>query len=186
MRRCALPVLLLLLTGCQSVLGPFGRIKPDYGVVPKDDLRAVAHEIERAVQAGDREAVIAGREGIIVNTPVIMQAVRTRTARSALVNDFLDSGHGWERRDGFLWIIRSKAYKKECTRKSRDRDALVVYSEKDNRWAIYEGILKANGFSPKTLSTIRAIFYEARLACMRDGQKYEDTSGKMAYKRGGP
>jgi hypothetical protein len=55
-------------------------------------------------------------------------------------------------------------------------------SENDNRWTIFEGILKASNFPPRALSAIQETFHEARVASMEPGQKYEDSSGAIQEK----
>jgi hypothetical protein len=177
-----IPMLVAAVAGCHT----FTRVKPDYRDLPVDALREVALEIEQAVQRGDREPEISDREGIVVSTEAIRHAIRTRAARSELVNELLDRGHGWEKRGGLLATDRGKEYKKATTRQQRDRDALLVMSENDDRWVLYEGILKASGISPKSLSATQLIFFEARVKCMRNGQKYEDESGERAYVGGAP
>lgn len=163
--------------GCHTFL----RVKPDYREMPVDAMRAVALEIEQAIQQGNREASIADRDGIVVNTEAIRHAIRTRAARNELLQQFLDNGYGMEMRSGLVSIDRGADYKKDTTRRQRDRNALLVMSENDDRWTLYEGILDASNISQKSLSAVQLIFFEARLTCMRDGQKYEDEEGKCAF-----
>lgn len=161
--------LLVVLTGC-SVLT---RVRPDYKELPVDSLREVALEIEQAVQAGNRTPNIEDRDGIVVNTDAIRETIRTRAARVELVNELLNTGHCWERRDGHLWVIRSAEYKRFGNKRSRNRNALIVYGETQNRWDIYEGILDESDFRQRSLKTIQQVFFEARIQCMSEGQKYE-------------
>ena len=102
----------LTIAGCHSLAGSIVDFKPDYTTLPEADLRAAAAEIEAAVQAGNRDAAIADRGGIVLNTDTIKQAIRTRAARAQLLSDFLDTGHCWERQDGLIWVLRTSAYKK--------------------------------------------------------------------------
>lgn len=178
-------IMLLLgafLAGCVSIASPFVHIKPDLTTVPADGLRAVAREIETAVQKGERDAQIEKHGGIAVNYDVIRQAIRTRAARASLINDLLNTGHAREDRNGLVSILRSKAYKKSTTAKQRDRNALLVMSENADRWTLYEGIREANKLRGKSLSAIQDIFHDARVACMSAGQKYEDAAGGTAVK----
>jgi hypothetical protein len=175
-------IVVLSATGCHSLAGSIVDFKPDYTTLPEADLRAVAAEIEAAVQAGNRESSIPDRGGITLNTDAIKQAIRTRAARAQLLNDFLDTGHCWERQDGLIWVIRSSEYKKFGKSRDRDRNALLIDSENANRWAIYEGIIDASKLSPKALPAVRAIFAEARVANMKAGQKYESSTGEAATK----
>lgn len=169
-------------TGCRSLAGSVIEFRPDYTTLPEAEMRAVAMEIESAIQAGNREPDIADRGGIVVNTDAVKQAIRTRAARSELLNEFLDTGHCWERRDGLIWIIRSAAYKKAGTSRDRDRNALLIESENTNRWAIYEGLIKASKLEPGSLPAVRAIFAEARIANMKPGQTYEGPDGQATVK----
>ena len=182
-----LPAILLslLLTGCGSfapIATPFTRSAPDYSSVPVEALREVAREIERQVAQGNREPVLRNREGIVVETAEIRQALRSRAARAELVSKFLDTGHGWERRDGRLWVIRSEAYKASGTSRMRDLDALMVNSENRNRWTLYETLIDESDLPSNTLSAIEEIFLEERIEVMKPGQKYEDENGDVAFK----
>lgn len=175
-------VAVLVASGCHT----FMKVRPDYSDVPVEAVREVALEVERAVAEGEREHAIADREGVVVNTDTIKQAIRTRAARSHLVAAFRETGHVWERKNGLIDIIRSKEYKKFGTSRDRDRNALLVLGENGDRWAIYEGIVDASRFSPKSLPAIQRIFYEARLQVLADGSKYEDESGNLVYKGDAP
>lgn len=177
-----LVALAVALAGCQSVVPAFGRITPDYSELPADALRQVALEIEQAVKRGDQDFAPDDRDGIVLSTPTVRQAIRTRAARIQLTDEILNAGHAWERRNGHLYILRDRDYKRATTRRVRDRNAMMVTGEWDDRWALYEGILKAGKFSPRSLSAIQRIFHEARLQVMDSGQKYEDASGKVAVK----
>ena len=147
--------LLVVLTGC----GVLTRVRPHYKELPVDSLREVALEIEQAVQAGNRTADIQDRDGIVVNTEAIRQAILTRAARAELVNEIRNAGHCWER--------RSK------------RHSLIVVNENQNRWVIYEGILDENDLPQQALKEIRRAFFEARVQCMPEGQKYEGEDGEQ-------
>jgi len=160
--------------------GAFTNLKPDYKDIPEQALREIARDIERIVAQGDREVTLENREGVIVNTEEIVQAVRTRAARHEILSAFLDSGFAWERRNGLIYIITGREYKKAGTSRDRDRNALLVDGECQNRWTIYEGILKANNFSPRALPAVQRIFFDARLEFMRPGQKYETETGEVA------
>jgi len=182
--RIAAPLLALLMAlGCSTVVRPFVHIKPDYSEVPEDALREAALEIEKAVQAGKRDAQIADRAGLVLDAESIRQAIRTRAARAELLNEFLDTGHVYEGNRGLVVILRTKAYKEATTRRQRDRNALLVMGENNNRWAIYEGLIKAGDLSPKSLSAIQDAFRQARAQCMKTGQKYEEAAGEIVVKR---
>jgi hypothetical protein len=93
MRNLTLSCLCVLLAmGCSTVANPFVHMKADYSTVPQEALKAVAIEIEQAVQSGNREPKIAGRDGVVVSSPEVQQAIHTRAARSELLNQFLSSG----------------------------------------------------------------------------------------------
>jgi len=181
-KRSVMLLLAVGMVGCHT----FVKMKPDFNEIPTDALRAVAVEIERAVQEGNRQPEIASRDGVVVDGDVVKQAVRARAARSELINAFLNTGHAWERRNGMLHIIRSSEYKKLGRKSDRDRRAYLIWNEEQNRWALYEGILKDSNFRPRSLGAIQRIFYEARLEVMPDGQKYEDAAGNVAVIGGGP
>ncbi len=182
MMRVYLVVGMMLMAGCHSVPNPFVSMTPDYSQLPAETVEAIATEIETAVATGNREFTLTDREGFKVTDERIVQAVRTRIARSELIQEFLDSGHLWERGNGLVAILRTAEYKKERTRREKDRDALLVVSENQDRWALYEGMVKANNLSPRALSGIQATFHKTRSALMKDGQAYEDASGQKVVK----
>ena len=164
-------------TGCQSVANPFVYMKPDYSDLPVDALQALAVEIETAVQEGNRNAEIADRDGLVLNESV-RQAIRTRAARSELLNQFRSAGYGLELRKGLIEIVRNKSYREQTTSKERDRNAILVMSENEDRWTIYEGIRDASNLPPRTLSAIQETFYKARVQAMPAGQLTEDAAGQ--------
>ncbi len=182
MRAAACFSLCLMLIGCAHLPNPFGHFRPDYKEVPADALKAVALDIERAVQDGKRDAEIAERDGVSIKDEAIQQAIRTRAARSALINEFLDTGFGIERKNGHLYIIRNGAYKKSSTPRQRDRTAMLVADEAADRWTIYEGIVHVNHFRNRALPAVQAIFHEARVQVMKEGQKYEGADGEPLVK----
>ena len=179
--HCFASVLLIpVLLGCVSVTGAVPRPIANLDELPLDALRRVASEIEREVLAGNREASFTDNAEVIINDPAILHAIRTRAARSELVLDFLLTGHAWERQDGRIWILRSKEYKKAGNSREKDRDAVVVMSENENRWTLYEGIAKQNGWSRRSLPAVEKAFFEERLKLLAPGIKYEDDEGEVA------
>ena len=166
-----------LLAGCYTLADSIVDFRPDYSALPADDMRGVALDIERAIQSGEREPKIEDRGGVVVSTDEVRHAMRSRAARVVLVDDLLDAGYGWEKRDGLLWLRTTKEYKGATTKRERDRHTMLVNSENENRWAIYEGILKASNLPPRSLGALQEIFHEARLQVMANGQLYEDKNG---------
>ena len=162
----------VVLAGC-STTNAFISLKPDYTALPAVELKSVASAIEAIVAEGQEEFALDQASGIVVDTPEIRQAVRTRAIRHALVSEFLDGGFGIEQRNGLLAVQRSSAYKKATNSGQRDREALVVMSENNNRWTLYEGILEANNWPPASLSAIQETFFEARVPLMKTGQQHE-------------
>lgn len=172
----------LACAGCASVSGTFFTPRVDYGDLPQEELARVAETIEAGVRAGDRELALENTPSIIVDTPEVVQATRTRAARAELVDRLLSSGHACEQRNGVIALLRTRDYKKSTTSQERDRNALVVMSENANRWAIYEGIQKASNLKAKSLGAIQDSFYQARVALLAPGQKYEGPDGQMLVK----
>lgn len=189
MKRIAITLMLLLGAGCGAVNVPvlggngfFGNLRPDYDAVPEAGLRALAQEIERAVMEGNRDAAIPDRPSLRINTPEMQQAIRTRAARAALIQELLEEGHAYEQRGGLVAIARGRAYQQATTKLQRDKNALVIMGENSNRWMLYEGIIKANNFSGKALSAVRVIFFEARRELAPPGHRFEDGSGALIEK----
>ena len=59
-------------------------------------------------------------------------------------------------------------------------------SENDDRWMLYEALLKDNNYPPRSLSAIQRIFFEARIEFLSDGQRFENESSDIAYVGGPP
>ena len=177
MKNTVIAATLVFLAGCHT----FTQVKPDYTDMPADAMRAVAIEIEQIVADGNRDGKLSEHEGLVVDGEAVQHAVRTRAARSELIDAFRDTGHAWERRNGLLDIIPSKEYKRFGSSQDRSRNALLVMSENDDRWAIYENILRDSNIKPKSLSAVQHIFCEVRLEFMGEGQKYENDAGTVAY-----
>ena len=125
---------------------------------------------------------LENRERVVVDTPRIRQAVKTRATRNALTADLLATEHAYEQRTGLIAILRSRAYKDATTRQERDRNALVVMSENNDRWAIYEGLLEANDWPAKALPAVQAIFFEERVELLPAGTHYEGPGGDVVAK----
>lgn len=173
---------LVSLAGCTAVRGTFGQAAPDYRDLPVEALRETASEIEAAVAEGRRDVELTNRPGVIVASDVIEAAVRSRAARHELLDAFRDSGNAWERRDGTVWVISSKEYARSKRGRERDRDALLVNGENENRWALYEELIDLNDWSPRNLPAIQVIFQEARIPYLGSGQLYESESGERVAK----
>jgi hypothetical protein len=159
---------------------------PDYADIPVEGLRTIATDIERAVVDGVREPSLTSQDGIVVNSEAIQQAIRTRAARSELITAFRDTGHVAEMRNGLIDIIGSREYEKSTRRGDRARNALLIMSENDDRWILYESILNDNNFPPRSLGAVQRTFYEARITVLSNGQRYEDESGELVYVGGAP
>ncbi len=172
----------LACAGCASVSGTFFTPRVDYGDLPQEELARVAGVIEAGVRAGNRELALENTPGIVVDSPGVVQAIHTRAARAELVDRLLSTGHACEQRNGVITLLRTRDYKKSTTSQDRDRNALVVMSENANRWTIYEGIQKASNLKAKSLGAIQDSFYQARVALLAPGQKYEGPGGEMLVK----
>ncbi len=175
-------VLALLAPGCARVSSPFSAMRPDYSRVPEDSLRAAARALEEAAARGDREPELETFPGVVLDTPEIRQAMRARAARAELVHELLDSGNAYEQRSGTIRMINTREYRRSTSSRKRDQNAMVVMSENQNRWALYEGILKASEWSPGALGAVQHIFFEARQPLLAPGHKYEDEQGNIVRK----
>ncbi len=171
----------LLLSSC-GTFRSFIRITPDYSELPKEELVKTAQYIEEKIWAGEREPDLSKINGINLDTPQIKQAIRTRAVRSELIKDLLDKGFLYEQNGGLMAILRNSAYKRSTTRQQRDKNALIVMGENSDRWALYEGIIKANNYPPKSLSAIQETFYQARTQILQPGHKYQTPDGKIIQK----
>lgn len=170
---------LVALPACQTLTTPFTAGRPDYSTLPEAEMRQVAAAIEQMVAAGDREASLPSVAGVVLDTESIHHAVRTRAARVHLVEELRASGVAWERRDGMLHMRSVPGYRQATTRRERDRNALVSYSENQNRWELYEGIVRANNLRPRALDAVKAIFAEARFELLGPGEFYEGPDGDV-------
>jgi hypothetical protein len=172
----------LLVQGCASMANPFVRQKPRYNEVPVESLQAAAQAIEAAVARGDREAAIPPQEGLALDDPAVAQIIRKRAARSELVSMVLDTGHAHEQRGGLIALKPSRAYREETTRRERDRHALIILEENNDRWLLYEGLVKASNLPSRSLSAVQEAFHEARVANLAAGQRYENADGEITVK----
>jgi hypothetical protein len=163
-------------------MGTFDGVRPDYSGVPEETLSQVAMQVESAIAAGERTPALSDTGGVVVTTESILQAIRTRAARRELVDGLLDSGYAVQERSGLIAIQRTKEYKKSTTGEERNRHALIVLSENNDRWAIYEGIRKAGTFAPSALNAIQDTFYRAQVANLASGQHYETPEGEIVAK----
>lgn len=168
----------VLFAGCAHVSNPFWHTKASYTHLNKEVLRTVADEIEKAVKEGNKEPKIADRDGIVVNTPEILQLLRTRALRSQLVDEYRASGCACEKRDGLLYMLNSKEYRKTFKARARKHHEVLVIYENQDRWALYQGILQASKLPGGSLSAIQETFADARAAILGPGQKYVDDKGK--------
>lgn len=179
-RICALlTIALFAVSGCASIGAPFVRLRPDYSVVPEDELRAAAQAVERAVAQGEREPQLDMWPGVVLDAPEVIQALRARAARVHLIQELLDAGHAYEQKSGTIATLRTREYRRGTNRRQRDQHALLVMSENQNRWALYEGIVKASKWPPKALGAVQHSFFEARRELMAPGQRYEDAGGNV-------
>lgn len=172
---------LILFVSCGTI-GTFVRLAPDYSALPEEDIINTARVIEEAVWNGRTELDVSKVGNVNLDTPQIKQAIRTRALRSQLIKDLLNSGFVYEQNGGLIAILRSSEYKKKTTRHQRDRNALIVMSENNDRWALYEGILKANNYPSKSLSAIKDAFYKARIEKLEPGQRYQSVDGNIVSK----
>ncbi len=170
---------LLVIAGCASVTSPFIKLRPDFSQAPEEELRAAARAVEQAVARGDRDPDLGSFPGVVLDTPEIRQAIRARAARSELVSNLLDTGFAYEQRNGTIKMINSRAYRRSSNARERDQNALVVMSENQNRWALYEGIRKESEWAPGTLGAVQHSFYEARIPLLAPGHHYEDEHGNI-------
>ena len=175
-------LVLVLTCGCASIGNPFTRIRPDYSTVPEEELRNFAAAVEQFVIQGEREPVFEDFPSIDTKNEEIMQAIRTRAARSQLMQEFLSSGFAYEQRGGTVAILRTRDYKKATDKRKRDQNALLVMSENANRWTLYESLVKTSNWAPGSLGAVQDAFFEARCALLSPGQTYEGPDGDLVVK----
>jgi hypothetical protein len=154
-------------------------MKPDYTELPVDGLHVAARAIEQAVADGVREPSLPSQAGIVLSGDAVLQSIRTRAARSELISGFRDTGFAAEMRNGTVKVLNSREYKKGSRRGDRSRNALLIMSENDDRWKLYEGLVEENNFPPRSLSAVQRIFFEARIESMAPGQRYEDEDSEI-------
>jgi hypothetical protein len=175
-------VCLIVLAGCARYGNPLGRTEADYSNLPTESLHTAALYIEQQVVEQNRTPDLSDKENFKLNSPAVQQALRSRAARAHLVKDMLDSGYLFENNNGRIEIIRTKAYKDSGDAKSRDRDALVVISENNDRRMMYESLQEINNLNPADRSAIEEIFFNARKELLVVGHLYEGSDGKPVSK----
>ncbi len=177
MRALAALAVVAMLAGCAQMGTVVGGFRPDLDTVPEDAVREAARQIEEAVQQGAAEVNLAEANGVVLDTERIRQAVRTRALRSEAINEFRDTGFGVEDDNGLLYVERGRLYSNATTRRERDRNAMLVMSENNDRWAIYEDIVRANGLPSGAKDAVRYIFFEERIRLMPEGQPHSPLRG---------
>ncbi|PCJ63990.1 MAG: hypothetical protein COA73_04680 [Candidatus Hydrogenedentota bacterium] len=173
---------IIFLCSCASVQSTVLRANPDYNELPVDSVSQAALNVEQGIKDGKRELPLESINGFILDTPEVKQALRSRAARSELIQDILTRGHAVEKRNGKISIIRSSAYKKSTSSKMRDRDALFIIMENRDRVIMYQSLTDANKLSPAARSALEVIFQRARVDQMEPGQLYDDAEGNPASK----
>jgi hypothetical protein len=144
-----------------------------------EELTNAALYLENQVKQGNRTPDLALIEGFNIDSPAVKQALRSRAARIELVQTLLDSGHSYENKNGLIAIHRTKAYKQSGTYQSRDRDALVVISENNDRRLMYASIQEINNLNPADRSAIENIFFEVRKQTLEENQHFENNDGEI-------
>ena len=182
LKSIILLAVLAVTVGCAGIGSSILKMRPDYSKVPDAELRAAADAIENAAVQGERDPQLGTFTGVNLDTPAIKQAIRTRAVRAKLVSDLLASGHAHEQQSGTLKIMNSREYKRSTTSRERDQNALLVMNENENRWTLYEGIRKASNWPAGALGAVQHTFYEARVALMASGHKYENAQGNIVVK----
>lgn len=178
-----LSLILITITGCARYGNPLGTITADYTDLPVQTLQEAALYIETQAQEGNRTPDLSPHDTFLLDAPGTQQVLRSRAARSVLVKDLINSGHMYEKRNGKISIIRSKAYKQSGTPQTRDRDALIVISENNDRQALYEALQELNNLDPAARSAIAETFFNARVQLMQYGQLYEASGGEVTQKQ---
>ena len=84
-----------------------------------------------------------------------MQAIRARAVRYPLIDAFLETGHAWEKQNSMISILRTKEYKTFGTRRDRDRNALLVFNQNENRWTLRMRALRRSAPTPRATRTDR-------------------------------
>ena len=175
----SLVCLVLLFSGCAKYGNPIGRTEANYANIPVEALTNAALYLEKQVKEGNRTPDLALIDDFVLDSPAVKQALRSRAARIELVQILLDSGHAYEKRNGLIAIHRTKAYKKSGTYQSRDRDALVVISENNDRRMLYSSIQEINNLNPADRTAIENIFFEVHKQTLEVGQRFENTDGEI-------
>ncbi len=181
--RCVYGIVCVMAAaGCVTVPGVRSELRPDFEAVPEQALRQAASEIEQAVLDGDGGYAPQDREGLVLDTELIRQTIRTRALRGERVNELRDTPWVYEQRSGVLSLRRGRDYRNETTREQRRQHAALVFRENDGRWTLYDAIRRANGLDSRGYDAIRIAFFEARVEAMPPGQQYEGPDGDLRIK----
>ncbi len=173
---------IIFLSSCATIQTTVARATPDYNALPADSVRETAAYFEKGIKDGIREPVLQSLDDLIIDTPEIRQALRSRAARSELVQDILSRGNAVEKANGKISIIRNNAYKKSTTSKLRDRDALFIIMENRDRVIIYQSLTDTNNLNPAGRSAMESIFQQVRIEQLEPGQLYDDANGNPTPK----
>jgi hypothetical protein len=171
-------ILIIALLALFPACAMFGKGKP----FPEESMKKLVTSIEDAVRQGDREAKIPECDGLTAASTEFAQLLRTRAARYPAYQELMDAGYGYEEQDGLVAINATKDYRKATKSRERARHALVVLQENNDRWAMYDTLLKENKIGGGKLKQLRAIFGAVRVGGMPQGWLYQDADGKIVGK----
>jgi len=172
-------VLLFAAAGCKSVSIPLVRSEADYENLPVESVSKAADFIEEQVREGNRTPELMDEPDLVIDTPEIKQALRSRAARAYLIEELLDSGHMLEQSDGKIAILRTAAYKASGSKRDKDRHAMIIISENRDRVIVYDSIRRSNDMSSAARSAIEEIFFSARKAYLSPGHKFRIDGGEV-------
>ena len=153
-------MLLLTLTGCALL--------SRQADIPETSVIKVATAIEQTVLAGaDSPITLEDEPDFKANLPELVQTVRRRQLKAAVIREFKDKPCVGETARGLIKYVKCP----ECRGRStlHARVANVILLENNDRWLMYETLAKANDLSASGRKQIQTLFHQVRINLARPG-----------------
>ena len=151
--------------------------------IPDESVMHVADAIERAVLAGpESPIVIEDQPGFKANVPAVVQAVRRRQSRAAVVAEFKGKGYLGETAGGRIKYVKCPELRKDS--RLHARVAYLILAENDDRMVMYETLARENRLSASGRKRIQTLFHQVRVDLAEPGHLLQLTPGADWTKKG--
>jgi len=167
-------VLTAALMGC-AMFGPGSAESLD-----AETARQIASLVETVV-AGDMEAELLPDSvgSVTIRLPAVMAAIESRRNRFASCARYKELNCIGENREGLAEYRKCDACQNRGT---RNLVYALIVAENDDRWSIYEGIVKSNHLGRSARKTLQQSFRAEHEARASSGELYQTPEGEWRSK----